>query len=150
MKNLLAIFILNMLSISGFAQSDNNQSGDLSNANSEEIVPEDVFLITTTKPVYPGGRQAMIEFISNNLRYPKSAAENKVEGKVTLKFIIDSHGKICCIDIIGEPIGYGLEEEAIRIVKSMPLWYPAYMDDKQVAVYYRLPIIFKYFEEEQE
>lgn len=89
----------------------------------------------------------MINFISNTLKYPKGALDNKIEGKILLKFIIDSLGKVCCIDIVGEPIGYGLEEEAIRIVRSMPLWSPAYQDDKPVSVYYRMPIMFKYYEE---
>ncbi len=112
-----------------------------------EKTPDNIFLISTIKPQFPGGRTAMIDFISNNLKYPKAAIDNRIEGKVLLKFIIDSIGKICCVDIVGEPIGYGLEEEAIRIVRSMPNWTPAYTDDRPVAVYYRMPITFKYFEE---
>jgi len=112
-----------------------------------EKIPENIFLISTVKPQFPGGRTAMIEFISKNLKYPKAAMNSKMEGKVLLKFIIDSLGKICCVDIVGEPIGYGLEEEAIRIIRSMPLWTPAYTDEIPVAVYYRMPITFKYYEE---
>ncbi len=150
-KFLLAFFILHF-SIYCLGQSDISQTTNALIKDSvivkEDIVPEDVFLITTSKPFFPGGRSAMIDFISENLHYPKSAIDNNIEGKIILKFIIDSEGKICCIDIIGEAIGYGLEEEAIRIVKGMPRWYPAYMDDRPVAVYYRLPISFKYYEEE--
>lgn len=113
----------------------------------KELMPDNVFLISTLKPQFPGGKEAMINFISQTLTYPKQAIENKIEGKVILKFIIDSLGKICCIEVIGKPIGYGLEEEAIRIVKAMPQWTPAYIDDEPVAVYYRLPITFKYYEE---
>lgn len=112
-----------------------------------EKIPDNIFLISTIKPQFPGGRTAMINFISNTLKYPKGALDNKIEGKILLKFIIDSLGKVCCVDIVGEPIGYGLEEEAIRIVRSMPLWSPAYQDDKPVSVYYRMPIMFKYYEE---
>lgn len=116
-------------------------------ATISEKIPDNIFLISTVKPQFPGGRTAMIDFISNNLKYPKAAIDNKIEGKVLLKFIVDSIGKICCVDIVGEEIGYGLEEEAIRIIRSMPNWTPAYTDDKPVAVYYRMPITFKYFEE---
>lgn len=116
-------------------------------ATVNEKIPDNIFLISTIKPQFPGGRTAMIDFISKNLKYPKSAIDNKIEGKVLLKFIVDSIGKICCVDIVGEPIGYGLEEEAIRIIRSMPNWTPAYTDDRPVAVYYRMPITFKYFEE---
>ena len=117
------------------------------NDSYSDKVPLNVYLISTLKPQFPGGKEAMMEFISTNLIYPKTAIENKIEGKVVLKFIIDSLGKICCIDFIGPPLGYGLESEAIRIVKTMPLWIPAAIDDMPVAVYYRLPIVFKYYEE---
>ncbi|MFM9944964.1 MAG: energy transducer TonB [Bacteroidia bacterium] len=110
-------------------------------------IPNNVFLISTVKPQFPGGRDAMIRFISNELNYPKQAIENKIEGRVTLKFIVDSLGKICCVGVIGEQIGYGLEEEAIRIVRAMPLWIPASQDNLPVAVYYRMPITFRYYEE---
>ncbi len=112
-----------------------------------EKIPDNIFLISTIQPQFPGGRSAMIDFISNTLKYPKGALENKIEGKILLKFIIDSIGKVCCVDIVGDPIGYGLEEEAIRIIRAMPLWTPAYLDYKPVSVYYRMPINFKYSEE---
>ncbi len=112
-----------------------------------EKIPDNIFLISTLKPQFPGGRTAMIDFISKTLKYPKGALDNKIEGKILLKFIIDSIGKVCCVDIVGEPIGYGLEEETIRIIRSMPKWTPAYKDDRPVAVYYRMPITFKFFEE---
>lgn len=113
----------------------------------KEPMPDNVFLISTLKPQFPGGKEAMVGFISRTLIYPKQAIENKIEGKIILKFIIDSLGKICCIEMIGKPIGYGLEEEAIRIVRAMPQWTPANIDGMPVAVYYRLPITFKYYEE---
>jgi len=110
-------------------------------------MPNNVFISGETKPLFPGGKLAMIEYISDSLMYPEQAISSKIEGRVVLKFIIDDRGKICCISYIGQPIGYGIEEEAIRLIKSMPRWTPATLDGIPVAVYYQLPITFKYFEE---
>ena len=127
-------------------QTPETAKADSLNITNEDI-PNPVYLIADSKAEYVGGKKAMIDFISNNLSYPKPAISAKIEGKVVLKFIIDAKGKVCCMNYMGQPIGYGLEEEAIRILKAMPLWSPAIIDNIPVAVYYQLPITFKYYEE---
>ena len=153
------IFLLSILFASCVinAQTDSvisailEQTHETTLTDSSTIVDKDrpnpVYLIADRTAEYVGGKRAMIDFISNNLSYPKPAISAKIEGKVRLKFIIDSKGKVCCMNYMGQPIGYGLEEEAIRLLKAMPLWSPAIIDEMPVAVYYQLPIMFKYYEE---
>ncbi len=70
------------------------------------------------KPVYPGGEKALTEFIYQNLRYPKSAAENKVEGTVVLEYDIDFQGKV--VDTrVKQSLGHGCDEEAARVLRLL-------------------------------
>ena len=68
------------------------------------------------KPVYPGGRSAMQAFVTQNLKYPSKALEQKIEGTVTLKYTIDYKGKVIDSQVISG-LGAGCDEEAQRIVK---------------------------------
>lgn len=76
------------------------------------------------KPVFPGGDEAMKQFISENMKYPAMAKENGVEGIVNVAFTVKADGSIGSIKIV-RMIDPDLEQEAIRIVKSMPKWTPA-------------------------
>lgn len=117
----------------------------------QTVIPERVYnevhLITDTKAKFPGGRDSMILFITNELRYPSKAIKSKAEGRVVLNFIVDSVGRICCIKNNGKKDIYGFEEEAIRIISRMPIWIPATKDNKPVNSYYQMPITFRYYEE---
>lgn len=112
-----------------------------------EKVFTEVHLITDTKASFPGGKDSMILFITNELRYPLQAIKSKAEAKVVLNFIVDSAGVICCIKNNRSKDDYGFEEEAIRIISRMPKWIPAIKDNKPVNSYYQLPISFRYHEE---
>ncbi len=73
------------------------------------------------KPVYPGGRKAMAEFILNELTYPEKALKNKIEGMVIVKIDIDDTGKVIRAKI-KKSVGHGCDEEAIRIVKLLKFY----------------------------
>ncbi len=77
-----------------------------------------------TNPSFPGGEEAMKKFISDNLTYPPMAKENGIEGIVNVAFTVKSDGSIGSIKIV-RMIDPDLEQEAIRLVKKMPLWQPA-------------------------
>jgi TonB family protein len=70
------------------------------------------------QPVYPGGKKALDEFVRVNLRYPEEALKNNVQGSVTVKFDIDAYGKITDAAVT-HGIGYGCDEEALRLVKLL-------------------------------
>ena len=82
-------------------------------------------------------------FLSANLRYPDLARENQVQGRVIVQFVVEKDGSLTDIKLVkGAEIGYGIPEEAIRVVKSMPKWKPGMHKGKVVRTYYSLPIHF--------
>ena len=93
-------------------------------------------------PEFPGGFNALVEFISKNLKYPKVCQESKVQGRVLVKFTVKSDGSISNIRVT-KPVDIYLDKEAVRVVKSMPRWTPGTQDGKPVNVEYTLPITFK-------
>ena len=92
-------------------------------------------------PEYPGGMDAMMNFISSNIKYPVKAKEGKVTGMVKVKFIVNADGAVSDVEAESK-IGSGCEEEAVRVVKLMPKWTPGQEKGKNVAVYFSLPVKF--------
>jgi TonB family protein len=97
--------------------------------------------ILTHAEIMPKALYDLSEYLSNNLHYPEIARQNKVEGKVIIKFVVDEHGRVTDPEIV-RGIGGSCDEEALRVVKNMPMWIPASDKGKPVKVYYHLPIMF--------
>jgi len=93
-------------------------------------------------PKYPGGDEAMWEFLGSNLEYPEHARQIHQEGKVYVTFVIDQFGNVTKV-AIPRPIGAGLDEEAMRVVQMMPRWEPGRQNGRPVKVGFQLPIIFR-------
>lgn len=107
-------------------------------------VKKEVFQFVEQMPEFPGGQEAMYKFISKNLVYPASARDLGKQGKVILRFKILDNGQIADVEAINNPkLGYGLEQEAIRVVRIMPDWSPGKQMGTPVNVYFTLPISFK-------
>ncbi|MGV3557732.1 TonB family protein [Larkinella arboricola] len=100
-----------------------------------------IFTMVEQNPEFPGGMKALGEFLSNNIKYPAAAARAGVSGRVFLSLVINTDGSIQDVTIL-KGIGFGADEEAIRVVKSMPRWKPGIQDGKPVRVKYNLPINF--------
>lgn len=100
-----------------------------------------VYTFAEKMPEFPGGIDALMNYLSKNIKYPKAARKNNIQGKVFLKFIVSADGSINNVTII-RGIGGGCEEEAVRVVENMPRWSPGYSNGEAVDVYYTLPIIF--------
>jgi periplasmic protein TonB len=93
-------------------------------------------------PEFPGGESELYSFLSKNLEYPELAQKNRIEGKIAVRFVVDIDGSISKIEI-AKRIGWGCDEEAIRVLKLMPKWKPGKEKGKAVPVYFTLPIMFK-------
>ncbi len=98
--------------------------------------------ITYRNPEFPGGDKELLNYISNNLKYPESAKENGISGRVSLLLTINEKGEIADVKII-RGICPELDEEAVRLVKAMPKWEPGYENGKAKTSYLMLPINFK-------
>ncbi len=97
--------------------------------------------IVEKMPEYPGGTRALIKFIQTNVQYPDSAREESIQGKVYIKFVVDTTGKIKDATVI-KGVHPLLDKEALRVVKAMPYWNPGMQRGKKVKVKYNLPINF--------
>ncbi len=95
------------------------------------------------KPTFPGGEAALAKFIQNNINYPEQALDEGVEGRVEVMFAVDENGKVYTPVVKGSRAGYGLDEEATRVVSKMPTWNPGQIKGKNVKSYYTLPITFQ-------
>ncbi len=102
---------------------------------------EPVFTVVERQPEFPGGRLALDSFLSKNMKYPKAAARANVRGRVYLSFVVTTNGKIKDI-IILKGLGFGIDEEALRVMALMPRWAPGRQDGNSLNVRYRLPIAF--------
>jgi protein TonB len=92
-------------------------------------------------PAFPGGEMEMMNYLSKNLKYPEQAKDADAQGTVLISFIIDKEGLISN-PVIKRSIGFGCEEEAIRVIQNMPAWSPGKMNGQTVNVEYVLPIRF--------
>ena len=98
---------------------------------------------TNVYPAYPGGNKALSDFFEKNIQYPQEAADNGVEGKVNISFTVDEKGKMASPKITSPKIGYGVEEEALRVFNKMPMWKPGSLKGKNVKTRFNLPVKFQ-------
>lgn len=94
------------------------------------------------EPRYPGGENAMLSFLGENINYPDSANENGTTGIVYAEFVVDVDGSISNAKIL-RGIGSGCDEEVIRCIKLMPRWTPAMLNGKKVRSLFTLPVSFE-------
>lgn len=93
-------------------------------------------------PSFPGGNKGLQQFFDDNLTYPEDASNNGVEGTVNISFTIDETGKLLSPVVDGAQEGYGLDEEALRVVNKMPKWNPGKIKGKPVRTKFILPVRF--------
>lgn len=107
--------------------------------STEDLKP---FLTVEQMPSFPGGEVEMQRYIGANLRYPVSAQEEGVQGRVTVRFVIEKDGAVNQVQVI-RGIHRECDKEAVRVVRAMPKWIPGKHDGRAVAVYFTLPIVFR-------
>lgn len=96
-----------------------------------------------TMPSFPGGQEALFEFLSKNVKYPAIAQKNGIEGRVIVEFVVAKDGKIEKVKVArtgGDP---SLDKEAVRVIKSMPRWTPGKRRGEPVRVKYTVPVNFR-------
>ena len=140
MKNLFIIQAFLCMALCVSAQdtiSSNNQ------ANTTQSSDSLCFVVVERMPEFPGGQQAMLQFVAENIKYPVLAQENGVQGRAICQFIIEKDGRVNDVVIVRSTGDAALDEEAIRVVLSMPAWKPGIHRGKPVRVKYTLPINFR-------
>jgi TonB family protein len=112
------------------------------NTDKMEMDKEGVYNRADVMPSFPGGEKALVKFMEDNIQYPQEAIDEGVEGQVQLQFAVDEAGKVYSPTLVSNKIGYGLEDEAMRVVKKMPKWNPGNIKGKNVKTRFTLPISF--------
>lgn len=102
---------------------------------------EDVYTIVESMPEFPGGQEAMFKYLASNMNYPAKAKDNYIQGTVFVNFVIGSEGAVRDVKVI-RGVNKLLDEESLRVIRSMPNWTPGVQRGKKVAVSYNLPIKF--------
>ena len=107
-----------------------------------EATVEEAFTMVEEMPEYPGGLEAAMKWIANELKYPAIAQENGVQGRVTVRFIINKDGSVSDA-IVVKGIDPHLDKEALRVISKMPNWKPGKQRGQAVRVSFNLPVRFK-------
>ena len=105
----------------------------------EEIL---VGCISEPDPEFPGGYEALLKFLSENIHYPEEAKKEGIEGRVYVTFVVEKDGSISGVRVLRD-IGGGCGEEAVRVVETMPKWKPGLQRGVPVRVQFNLPVNFK-------
>ncbi len=103
---------------------------------------DEVYMSVEKNPEFPGGVNAMMDYLRGNLKYPESAKKNKQEGRVFIGFIVEKDGSVSNVKVL-RGVCEELDSEAVRVVKSMPTWIAGRDKGEPVRVQYTLPIVFK-------
>mgnify|MGYP003194728039 FL=1 len=101
-----------------------------------------VFDVVEEQPSFPGGQGALMAWLRDNIKYPVVAAENGIEGRVIVQFVVGKNGSISNVKVV-KSIDPSLDREAVRVVSSMPSWTPGKQNGTSVNVRYTLPVTFK-------
>ena len=130
-------------------QGNDEIGGEVLKAKEEIAQPEPpkeeenkVFDVVEEQPSFPGGPAALMQWLRDNIKYPVVAAENGIEGRVIVQFVVSKTGSISDVRV-ARGVDPSLDREAIRVVSSMPKWTPGKQNGTTVNVRYTLPVIFK-------
>ena len=112
--------------------------------DNKEVIEEETepYVAVEQMPQFPGGNEALLKFISTHLRYPVIAAENGIQGTVTLRFVVSPTGEITKVEVLRQ-LDPACDKEALRVIKSLPQWVPGKQNGKPVPVYFTVPVRFK-------
>jgi protein TonB len=105
-------------------------------------VANKVFDVVEQMPSFPGGNEALMKFLQENVKYPVVAQENGVQGRVVVSFVVERDGSITDVKVV-RSVDPSLDKEATRVVKSMPHWIPGKQNGAAVRVKYNVPVSFR-------
>ena len=102
----------------------------------------DVFLVVEDMPEYPGGNEALIQYLSSSIKYPESCKEEHIEGQVLITFVVEKTGRVSDVKVI-KSVHPELDAEAKRVIEAMPDWKPGKQRGEDVRVQFTIPVTFR-------
>jgi len=119
---------------------------DLDEVDYIEVEPEpeeeEVFMVVEDAPEFPGGINALLEYLKKNIKYPAICRDNNIQGRVIVSFVVNKDGKIVDPEVV-KGVNPSLDKEALRVISTMPNWKPGYQRGKAVRVKYSVPVNFR-------
>ena len=103
---------------------------------------DEVFMVVEEQPEYPGGTEALLNFLRENINYPEYCKENKIQGRVIVTFVVEKDGSIVEAEVV-KSVSDELDAEALRVVNLMPKWKPGKQRGENVRVKYTVPVNFR-------
>ena len=103
---------------------------------------DSIYEVVEVDPEFPGGIESLYKYLAENIKYPEQAKKDGIEGRVFVRFVVEPNGTVSNTEVL-RGIGGGCDEEALRVVGSMPRWTPGTVGGKAVRVHFNLPIVFK-------
>ena len=107
-----------------------------------ESESDKILEVAEVMPQFPGGQSELMAYLAKNIKYPATAQENGTQGRVIVEFVVKSDGSISDVQV-ARSVDPALDQEAIRLIESMPKWIPGRQNGQNVNVKYTLPILFK-------
>ena len=108
-----------------------------------EPVQGDVFDVVEEMPQYPGGAQALLEFLNQNVQYPEEAEKAGIQGRVIATFVVEKDGSVSNARVV-KSVDPMLDAEALRVINAMPKWKPGKQNGELVRVKYTVPLSFRF------
>jgi TonB family protein len=99
------------------------------------------YVLVDEMPIFPGGDEALLKYIAENTKYPEASKNQKIEGKVILRFCVTEKGAVNRIGVL-KSVAPDLDAEAIRVVQTLPAFKPGRQSGRDVPVWYMVPITF--------
>lgn len=142
---------IDMLGLMVVIDSEDIRGGEspkIEKPREEELVEEEslegeetLYVFVEEEASFPGGEEALFDYITKNLQYPLEGREGMVTGTVVVKFVVEKDGTLTNVQLLRD-IGMGCGKEAVRMVKGMPKWIPGKNNGKAVRSIYTLPVNF--------
>ncbi len=116
----------------------------MAQSNGSVTVGGEIYTVVEQSPTFPGGEEALIQWLGTHVQYPEEAKKNAVEGTVFVTFVVEKDGSISDVKVLNPKAKTAvLEQEAVRVVRTMPKWKAGKSHGKKVRVQFNLPIVFK-------
>ncbi len=103
---------------------------------------DEIFLVVEQQAEFPNGQAALFQWLKDNMQYPETAKQNKVEGKIITRFVIEKNGDLNGATVL-RGVDASLDKEALRLLSTMPKWKPGKQRGNDVRSYFTLPVEFK-------
>ena len=132
---------ISVADVIGNDEIDGQDIADFKDFIAPEAEEEEVYISVEEMPMFPGGDEALMKYIRDHLNYPQTAIERGLEGRVTLRFVVNKEGYVQDVTVL-RGVHELLDREAVRVIQSLPRFAPGRMNGNAVNVYYNVPVVF--------